>query len=52
MHFNHFVTGQLNNRNKINIDQRHEWLQKGTRLEEFQSFWDVHGSTMCLKTSR
>jgi DNA invertase Pin-like site-specific DNA recombinase len=42
-----FVTGQLKNRSKINIDEQHEWLQKGTRLEELHSFVDVVMTRRC-----
>ncbi len=42
-----FVTGKLENSSKINIDERHEWLQKGTRLEGLQSFLDVVMTRRC-----
>jgi hypothetical protein len=36
-----FVTGRLKNRNKLHITECHEWLQKGTRLNDLRSFYNV-----------
>lgn len=36
-----FVTGQMKNRNLVHISETHDWLQKGTRLNDLRSFYSV-----------
>ncbi len=36
-----FVTGRLKNRSKLHITECHEWLHKGTRLNDLRSFCNV-----------
>jgi DNA invertase Pin-like site-specific DNA recombinase len=36
-----FVTGQLKNKHKMHITEQSEWLRRGTRLIDLQSFYDV-----------
>jgi|HubBroStandDraft_5_1064220.scaffolds.fasta_scaffold21351_5 hypothetical protein len=37
----YFVTGQMKNRTKIHISETHDWLERGTRLNDLRSFYNV-----------